>query len=89
MTGRKGATRKVRKRENGIAAWVRNEKLELQVKLGSNRSIEKCSAKFDVSKYMKFVPPDVDKYFLHFEKVAGNLKWLKEYWIILLQSVSR
>ena len=25
--------------------------------------------------------------FLHFEKVAGNLKWPKEYWVMLLQSV--
>ena len=25
--------------------------------------------------------------FLHFGKVAGNLKWPKEYWVMLLQSV--
>ena len=65
--------------------------LELQVKLGSDPSVEKSSAKFDVTKHIKFVPPfqqaDVDKYFLHFEKVAGNLKWPKEYWVMLLQSV--
>ena len=34
---------------------------------------------FDASKYVKFVPPfiekDVDKYFLLFEKVAKNLNW--------------
>ena len=40
---------------------------------------------------IKFVPPfqqaDVDKYFLHFEKVAGNLKWPKKFWVMLLQSV--
>ncbi|KAK2561648.1 hypothetical protein P5673_015651 [Acropora cervicornis] len=42
-------------------------KLELlQVKLGSDPSVEKSSAKFDVTKHIK--------YFLHFEKVAGNLK---------------
>ena len=35
-----------------------------------------------------FQQADVDKYFLHFEKVAGNLiKWPKEYWVMLLQSV--
>ena len=66
-------------------------KLELQVKLGSDPGVEKSSAKFDVTKHIKFVPPfqqaDVDKYFLHFEKVAGNLKWPKEYWVMLLQSV--
>ena len=53
-------------------------KLELQVKLGCDPSVEKSSAKFDVTKHIKFVPPfqqaDADKYFLHFEKVAGNLK---------------
>ena len=37
------------------------------------------------------VPPfqerEVDKYFLHFEKVAKNCAWPKEYWTMLLQSV--
>ena len=66
-------------------------KLELQLKLGCDPGVEKPSGKFDVTKHIKFVPPfqqaDVDKYFLHFEKVAGNLKWPKEYWVMLLQSV--
>ena len=30
---------------------------------------------------------DVDKYFLHFEKVAQNLEWPKKHWLMLLQSV--
>ena len=30
---------------------------------------------------------EVDKYFLHFEKVAENLKWSKDHWPLLLQSV--
>lgn len=51
--------------------------------------VVQCS--FDVTKYIKLVPPfqepDVDKYFLHFEKVAESLKWPKEYWAMLLQSV--
>lgn len=67
------------------------KKLKVQLKLGSDPCVEKSSAKFDVTKHIKFVPPfqqaDVDKYFLHFEKVAGNLKWPKEYWVMLLQSV--
>lgn len=37
------------------------------------------------------VPPfqerEVDKYFLHFEKVAKNCGWPKEHWTMLLQSV--
>ena len=30
---------------------------------------------------------EVDKYFLHLEKVAENLNWPKEHWTLLLQSV--
>ena len=48
-------------------------------------------AHFDVIKRIRLVPPfqekEVDKYFLHFEKVAENLNWLKEHWTLLLQSV--
>ena len=46
---------------------------------------------FDVTKHIRLVHPfqekEVDKYFLHFEKVAENLKWPKEHWTLLLQSV--
>ena len=46
---------------------------------------------FDVTKHIRLVPPfqqkEVDKYFLHFEKVAENLKWPNEHWTLLLQSV--
>ena len=46
---------------------------------------------FDVTKHIRHVPPfqekEVDKYFLHFEKVAENLKWPREHWTLLLQSV--
>ena len=46
---------------------------------------------FDVTKHIRLVPPfqekEVDKYFLHVEKVAENLKWPKEHWTLLLQSV--
>ena len=42
---------------------------------------------FDVSKHIRFVPPfqekEVDIYFLHFEKIAENLKWPKENWTLL------
>ena len=45
---------------------------------------------FDVNKHIRLVPPfqekEVDKYFLHFKKVAENLKWSKERWTLLLQS---
>ena len=49
------------------------------------------SKTFDVTKHIRLVPPfqekEVHKYFLHFEKVAENLKWPKEHWTLLLQSV--
>ena len=39
---------------------------------------------FEVTKYIRLVPPfhekEVGKYFLHFEKVAENLKWPNEHW---------
>ena len=45
----------------------------------------------DVTKHIRLVPPfqekEVDKYILHFEKVAENLKWPKEHWTLLLKSV--
>ena len=67
------------------------KKLEVQEKLGSSYSVSSSSAKFDVSKYIKLVPPfhetDVDKYFLHFEKIAQNLEWPKKHWPMLLQNV--
>ena len=52
---------------------------------------QKIEYNFDVTKHIRLVPPfqekEVDKYFLHFEKVAENLNWPKEHWTLLLQSV--
>ena len=49
------------------------------------------AAIFDISKHIRFVPPfqkkEVDKYFLHFERVVTSLMWPKEIWMVLLQSV--
>ena len=58
-----------------------HHKLRQLILIGvSDPSVEKSSAKFDVAKYIRFLPPfqqaDVDKYFLHFEKVAGNQRIL-------------
>ena len=51
---------------------------ELEVAAASTVSpTPRCSSDFDVSKHVRFVPPfqetEVDKYFLHFEKVASSL----------------
>ena len=37
--------------------------------------------------FLHFKKKEVDKYFLHFEKIAENLNWPKEHWTLLLQSV--
>ena len=67
---------------------------ELELRSASAVSIEETertvAPSFDVSKHIRFVPTfsetEVDKYFLHFEKVACSLKWPKESWTLLLQS---
>ena len=57
----------------------------------TNQPKQKIEYNFDVKKHIRLVPPfqekEVDKYFLHFEKVAENLNWPKEHWTLLLQSV--
>ena len=46
---------------------------------------------FDVSKDIRLVPPfqekEVDKYFVHFEKIATSLEKPREVWTLILQSV--
>src|SRR4029434_7898471 len=46
---------------------------------------------FDITKNVRMVPPfseqEVDRYFPYFERVATTLKWPKETWTLLLQSV--
>ena len=79
---------------------IEKEKLDFQLKMKELELQEKTKPKilpldtsktFDVTKHIQLVPPfqekEVDKYFLHFEKVAENLKWPKEHWTLLLQSV--
>ena len=57
----------------------------------ANQPKQKIEYNFDVTKHIRLVPTfqekEVDKYFLHFEKVAENLNWPKEHWTLLLQSV--
>ena len=69
---------------------LRMKELEMQNMTVKQQPLESGSH-FDVTKHIRLVPPfqekEVDKYFLHFEKVAENLKWPKEHWTLLLQSV--
>jgi len=73
---------------------LREKELSVQLKL---KELEKSivtpvkspevPTTFDVSKHIRFVPQfqeqEVDKYFLHFEKVATSLAWPKEVWMVL------
>ena len=57
----------------------------------ANQPKQKIEYNFDVTKHIRLVPPfqekEVDKYFLHIEKVAESLNWPKEHWTLFLQSV--
>ena len=68
---------------------LRMKELEMQDKV-KTKPLD-LGTHFDVTKHIRLVPPfqekEVDKYFLHFEKVAENLKWPREHWTLLLQSV--
>ena len=68
---------------------LRMKELEMQDKVRSKPLI--LGTHFDVTKHIPLVSPfqekEVDKYFLNFEKVVENLKWPKEHWTLLLQSV--
>ena len=67
------------------------KELELEGKSKSSPLPLDSGKSFDVTKHIRLVPPfqekEVDKYFLHFEKLAENLKWPREHWALLLQSV--
>ena len=64
---------------------------EIEMQERTNQPKQKIEYNFDVTKHIRLVSPfqekEVDKYFLHFEKVAENLNWPKEHWTLLLQSV--
>ena len=70
---------------------LKMKELELEGKSKSKPLPLDSSKSFDVTKHIRPVPPfqekEVDKYFSHFEKVAENLKWPREHWTLLLQSV--
>ena len=71
-------------------AELRMKELEMQNMTVKRQPLE-SGVHFDITKHIRLVPPfqekEGDKYFLHFEKVAENLKWPKEHWTLLLQSV--
>ena len=76
-------------REKEREFQLRMREIEMQER--ANQPKKKIEYNFDVTKHIRLVLPfqgkEVDKYFLHFEKVAENLNWPKEHWTLLLQSV--
>ena len=89
-----------KERERQERIEIEKEKLDFQLKMKELELQEKTkpnilpldtSKTFDVTKHIRLVPPfqekEVDKFFLQFEKVAENMKWPKEHWTLLLQSV--
>ena len=77
-------------KEKEIAMQLRLRELEARP-TGPTSTPTVGSTGFDVSKHIRLVPPfqeeEVDKYFIHFEKIATSLEWPGEVWTILLQSV--
>ncbi len=69
---------------------VELNRLEIQANSSSFFTASKSSVSISQNT-IRMVPPfqeqEVDKYFLHFEKVAKNCAWPKEHWTMLLQSV--
>ena len=92
---RKGREReKEREREREEREKEREFQLrmrEIEMQGRANQPKQKIEYNFDVTKHIRLVPPfqekEVDKYFLHFEKVAENLNWPKEHWALLLHRV--
>lgn len=70
---------------------IKMKELELKFELEHSRAVHtEVNKEFDVGKNIRLVPSfndDVDKYFLHFEKIATQCKWPKQVWTIMLQSV--
>ncbi|KAK3097023.1 hypothetical protein FSP39_005687 [Pinctada imbricata] len=67
------------------------EKLKLGKSTKENPVPSPVKSEFDAAKNIRLVPKfqekSVDKYFPHFEKIAANLKWPRDFWPTLLQSV--
>ncbi|XP_062906915.1 uncharacterized protein LOC134348052 [Mobula hypostoma] len=64
------------------------EKLKIRAEQGL---VPNQGGGFRATQEVRLVPPfddtDVDRYFLHFEKVAISQEWPRDKWVVLLQSV--
>ena len=79
---------KMKMKEMEIKGQLKLKELELEGKRMHEKEKSEC---YEIGRYIKLVPQfnesDIDKYFLHFEKVAETCKWPKDIWTMLLQSV--
>ena len=73
---------------------IRIKEIEVKLQIEQEKSkhgTSSSSPQFDATRNIRLVPKfqetEVDKYFMHFEKVAENMKWPKEQWATLLQTV--
>ena len=78
--------KELKQKEIDAKIKLEQEKLEKQGSSGAS-----THSGFDATKNIRLVPKfeekEVDRYFLHFEKIAESLKWNRESWTLLLQSV--
>ena len=81
-------------RELQLVMKEKELQLQLQLKeieLKTGATYVRNDSQFDLSKNVRMLPPfreqEIDSYFLHFEKIATSLKWPKDMWTMLLQSV--
>ena len=81
-------------KEKELQMQLKLKELELKAKLtptSKETTTSATSENFDFTRHVKLVPPfqehEVDKFFLHFEKIATNLHWPSEVQAMLLQSV--
>ena len=71
---------------------LREMEIEKEIRLAEVKNLShRKESETEVVRNIKLVPKfnekDVEKFFLHFEKVAENMGWSKAIWSMLLQSV--
>ena len=85
--------REAEERQKEAEDRQRQREYELEMKkleLAQQGKVVSENPTFDVGKVSRLVPvfqeKEVEKYFLHFEKIAIQLNWPQQYWTVLLQS---
>ncbi|VDI45255.1 Hypothetical predicted protein [Mytilus galloprovincialis] len=83
---------KLKQAELKMKERLEMEKMKIEIiKEESNPKVQSKAEHVDSAKHIRLVPrlceKKVDKHFPQFEKIAHNLKWSKQYWTTMLQSV--